>query len=446
MTAHATPKTAAPRRPHVVVVGAGFAGLSAVKALARADADVTLIDRRNHHLFQPLLYQVATAALAPNQIASPIRAIVRGQRNVSVILDEALGVDRDAGEIILRDRAVAYDYLVLATGARHAYFGNDDWEDHAPGLKALEDANAIRENILLAFERAELAPAGSVRNRALTFVIIGGGPTGVELAGAIAELSKRALACDFRRTRCSDPHVVLVEAGPRLLPGFSPKISDYVLASLKKRGVDVRLGAPVSDCSEGRVSFGAEAVEADTIIWAAGVRASPAAEWLSADQDRAGRAEVRDDLSIGGASNIFVIGDTASAAGADGKPIPGLAPAAKQQGAYVGRLIAGKIAGKPAPPPFRYMDFGSLATIGRNAAVAEFGGVRMTGFPAWLFWCVIHIYFLIGFRNRIVVTLDWLWSYVTLERGARLITESVGGLDERRAVKAAQRLVPAAAE
>lgn len=442
--------TAAPRprerRPHVVIVGAGFGGLSAAKALAKADADVTLIDRRNHHLFQPLLYQVATAALSPNQIASPIRAIVRRQSNISVILDEALGVDRESGEVILRDRAVPYDYLILATGARHAYFGKDEWEKYAPGLKALEDANAIRENILLAFERAEVAPPGPVRNRALTFVIIGGGPTGVELAGAIAELSKRALACDFRKTRCTDPHVILIEAGQRLLPGFSPKISDYALSSLKKRGVDVRLGSPVVDCGARRVSIGGETVEADTIIWAAGVRASPAAEWVNAEQDRAGRALVREDLSVAGAPDVFVIGDTAGAIGADGKLVPGLAPAAKQQGAYVGRLIAARIAGAPAPPPFRYMDFGSLATIGRNAAVAEFGGVKLTGFLAWLFWCVIHVYFLIGFRNRIVVTLDWLWSYVTLERGARLITESVGARRAERDRDRSPALVPAAAE
>lgn len=445
MSATAALKSQTKKRAQVVVVGAGFAGLSAVKALAKADADVTLIDRRNHHLFQPLLYQVATAALSPNQIASPIRSIVRRQRNTAVILDEALGVDREAREVILRDRAIPYDFLVLATGARHAYFGNDGWEDHAPGLKALEDANAIRENILLAFERAELAPPGPVRDRALTFVIIGGGPTGVELAGAIAELSKRALACDFRRTRCSDPHVILIEAGQRLLPGFSPKISGYVMKSLVKRGVDVRLGTPVSEISDKRLAAGEETIDADTIIWAAGVRASPVAEWLGSSRDRAGRAEVRDDLSIENAPEIFVIGDTASAAGADGKPVPGLAPAAKQQGAYAGRAIANRLAGKPAPAPFRYMDFGSLATIGRNDAVAEFGGVKLTGFLAWLFWCVIHIYFLIGFRNRIVVTLDWMWSYVTLERGARLITEPVGRR-EHAPVAAASLQISMAAE
>ncbi|MEK7264584.1 MAG: NAD(P)/FAD-dependent oxidoreductase [Pseudomonadota bacterium] len=444
MSATAAMKSDPKKRAQIVVVGAGFAGLSAVKALAKTDADVTLIDRRNHHLFQPLLYQVATAALAPNQIASPIRSIVRRQRNTSVILEEALGIDREAREVILRDRAIPYDFLVLATGARHAYFGNDTWEDHAPGLKALEDANAIRENILLAFERAELAPSGPVRDQALTFVIVGGGPTGVELAGAIAELSKRALACDFRHTRCSDPHVILIEAGQRLLPSFSPKISLYALESLMKRGVDVRLGTPVSEIAEKRLAVGDETINADTIIWAAGVRASPVAEWLGSKKDRAGRAEVRDNLSIENAPEIFVIGDTASAASPDGKQVPGLAPAAKQQGAYVGEVIANRLAGKPAPPPFRYMDFGSLATIGRNDAVAEFGGVKLTGFLAWLFWCVIHIYFLIGFRNRILVTLDWMWSYVTLERGARLITESVGS--EEGAPAAASRLMPIAAE
>ena len=443
MTATAASKSEMKKRAQIVVVGAGFAGLSAVKALSKTDADITLIDRRNHHLFQPLLYQVATAALSPNQIASPVRSIVRRQRNVSVILEEALGVDRAARQVILRDRAVPYDFLVLATGARHAYFGHDDWEDHAPGLKALEDANAIREKILLAFERAELSPPGPARDAALSFVIIGGGPTGVELAGAIAELSKRALACDFRRTRCSDPRVVLVEAGPRLLPSFSPQISGYALKSLVKRGVDVRLGAPVSEIGDRRCKIGDETVYADTIIWAAGVRASPVAEWLGSGRDRAGRAEVRDDLSIESAPEIFVIGDTASAAGADGKPVPGLAPAAKQQGAYVGRVIANRLAGKPAPAPFRYMDFGSLATIGRNDAVAEFGGVKLTGFLAWLFWCVIHIYFLIGFRNRIVVTLDWMWSYVTLERGARLITEPVGSVKKTPDVAAAMMTMAA---
>ncbi|MEZ5892599.1 MAG: NAD(P)/FAD-dependent oxidoreductase [Parvularculaceae bacterium] len=409
----------------MIIVGGGFAGLSAVKALAKADADITLIDRRNHHLFQPLLYQVATAALSPSQIASPIRAIVRRQRNVRVVLDEVVNVDRNRKEVILRDRAMAFDYLILATGARHAYFGNDAWEKHAPGLKALEDANGIREKILLAFERAELTPAGPARDRALSFVIIGGGPTGVELAGAIAELSKRALACDFHNTRCSDARVILIEAGKRLLPTFSEKISDYARKALEKRGVEVRVGHPVTQCADRAVEIDGERLEADTVIWAAGVRSSPAAEWLDAPADAAGRAKVMPDLSLEGAANIFVVGDAANIAGSDGRPVPGLAPAAKQEGTYAGKLIKARIEGRETPLPFRYLDFGSLATIGRSDAVAEFGNVRVTGFLAWVFWCVIHVYFLIGFRNRIVVTLDWIWSYVTLERGARLITESV---------------------
>jgi len=435
--------SAAAWRPHVVIVGAGFGGLSAARALAKTNCDVTLIDRRNHHLFQPLLYQVATAALSPSQIASPIRSIVRKQRNISVILDEVISVNRRTHQVILRDRAIAFDYLIVATGARHAYFGRDDWEEHAPGLKNLDDANKVREKILLAFERAELLPPGPARDQALSFVIIGGGATGVELAGAIAELSKRALSCDFRHTRCSDPRVVLIEAGKRLLPNFSEPISDYVKESLEKRGVEVRLGEAVTECKDRSVIIGGEKITTDTIVWAAGVRSSPAAEWLDVRADRAGRAHVRADLSIDGAPNIFVVGDAAHALGVDGNPVPGLAPAAKQQGAYVGRLIKNRIEGDAAPGPFRYMDFGALATIGRNAAVAEVGNIKLTGFAAWLFWSAIHVYFLIGFRNRIVVTLDWLWSYVTLERGARLISSDVKPPDEKP-VMAAPRLVAAA--
>lgn len=413
--------TAPTRRPHVVIVGAGFGGLSAAKALAKADADITIIDRRNHHLFQPLLYQVATAALSPIQISSPIRSIVRRQRNTTVILDEVINVDPERREVILRDRAIAYDYLILATGARHDYFGRSEWEEHAPGLKNLDNANDIRERILLAFERAELAEEGAARDKLLTFVIVGGGPTGVELAGAIAELAKRALSCDFQRTRCSDPKVVLVEAGPRLLPAFSDKISSYVQCALEKRGVTVSLEKPVTQCDGEGVAIDGERINAATIIWAAGVKASPAAQWLGVSADRAGRALVNADLSVSGAPDVFVIGDTASVIGANGNPVPGLAPAAKQQGVYVGKLIRNRIAGDFAVKPFRYMDFGSLATVGRKSAVVEFGDLRFTGFLAWLFWCVIHIYFLIGFRNRIVITLDWIWSYFTLERGARLI-------------------------
>lgn len=408
-----------PRRPRVVIVGAGFGGLSAAGALKRAAADVIVVDKRNHHLFQPLLYQAATAALSPNQIASPVRAILRRQKNATIVLDEVVGVDADSREVMLREGRLPYDYLVLATGARHAYFGHDDWEASAPGLKTLEDADTIRENILTAFERAEKADEGPERARALTFVIIGAGPTGVELAGAIAELSSRALACDFRRTRCTDPRVVLIEAGPRLLPTFSEKTSAYVKKALEKRGVEVRLNAPVTACAPGRVEIGAESIAADTVIWAAGVKSSPAADWIGVQKDRAGRAMVAPDLSVAGRPEIFVVGDAAAGSGA--AKAPGVAPAAKQMGAYVGKVIAARIKGADAPAPFRYVDHGSLATIGRNAAVAEIGSIRLTGLPAWLFWSAAHVYFLIGFRNRILVTLDWLWSYFTLERGARLI-------------------------
>lgn len=426
-----------PARQRIVVIGAGFGGLSAVKALKGADADITLIDRRNHHLFQPLLYQTATAALSPNQIASPIRSIVRGQKNVTVVLDEVVGIDRAGRRVLLGDRAIPYDALVIATGARHAYFGRDDWERHAPGLKTIADANAMREKILIAYERAERLDAGPARDRALTFIIVGGGPTGVELAGAIAELSKHALARDFRRTRCADPRVILIEAGPRVLPAFSPQISDYARRALEKSGVEVRTGIAVTECEEGRARIGSEWIEADTLIWAAGVMASPAAQWLGAPADKAGRVVVRGDLSLSDAPDIFVIGDTASAVSACGKVVPGLAPAAKQQGAYVGRLLKRRLEGKSAPRPFRYMDFGSLATVGRNAACAEINGVRLTGFAAWLFWSMIHVYFLIGFRNRILVTLDWLWSYITFERGARLIASEMPHAEQPPAALAA---------
>jgi NADH dehydrogenase len=418
-------RDAAPR-PRVVIVGAGFGGLSAAKALKSAQAEVTIVDRRNHHLFQPLLYQVATAALNPGQISSPIRSILRRQKNARVILGDVVGVDQNAREVILRDGVVSFDYLVIATGARHAYFGRDDWAAHAPGLKNLDDANAIRERILLALERAERLESGRERDRLLTFVIVGGGPTGVELAGAVAELVGRALACDFRRIRCSDPKVVLVEAGSRLLPSFSQKSSDYVLSALERRGVSVMLGTPVADCDARGVAIGGLRIDAAVVVWAAGVRASPAASWLGASADRAGRVIVGPDLSVPNMADVFVIGDATCVAGKDGAPVPGLAPAAKQQGAYVGRLIAGDLRGRRPRAPFRYVDFGSLATVGRKSAVVEFGRVRFAGILAWLFWCVAHVYFLIGFRNRILITIDWLWSYFTLERGARLISGDVG--------------------
>jgi len=405
----------------VVVVGAGFAGLTAAKALARLPVELVVIDRCNHHLFQPLLYQVATAALSPADIATPIRNILGGRMNVEVLLGTVTGVDRDARAVILEDRRVPYDTLVVATGARHAYFGHDDWAEVAPGLKGVEDATAIRRRILLAFERAEGAMDAAERRRLLNFVVIGGGPTGVELAGAIAELAKVALARDFHHIDTRDTRVLLVEAGHRLLPSFPASLSHRAARALEALGVELRLGAPVTACAADAVSIGDEAVPAGTIIWAAGVAASPAATWLGATADRAGRVPVGADLCLAGHPEIFVIGDTAAVQDAQGRTLPGVAPVAKQQGAHVARSIAARLAGRPTRP-FRYRHLGNLATIGRGKAVADFGWLRLSGRPAWLLWGLVHIAFLIGFRNRMAVLLDWLWAYVSLKRGARLIT------------------------
>ncbi len=412
-------------RPRVVIVGAGFGGIAAARALAKTDADVTVIDRHNYHLFQPLLYQVATAALSPADIAWPIRGLLGKQRNVRVQLACVVGVERMTRRVLVSDgRSVAYDYLVLATGARHAYFCNDDWEGVAPGLKKIDDATLIRQRVLLAFERAELATHRGSQRALLTFVVIGGGPTGVEMAGAIAELARAALACDFRNIDPAAVRVVLIEAGPRVLPTFSASLSDKARRALQALGVHVLLGAPVTQCDAAGVVVNDMRVSARTIVWAAGVAASPAAKWLGVDADRNGRVVVADDLSLPGDPYVFVIGDTALALDEHGKPFPGVAPVAKQMGDYVGKLIAKRICGRNtgAAPRFRYRDYGNLATIGRKAAVAEFGRVTLWGFPAWLLWAVTHVYFLIGARNRIVVSLNWLWNYITHERGARLIT------------------------
>jgi NADH dehydrogenase FAD-containing subunit len=409
-------------RQHIVIVGAGFGGLSAASRLAGADADVTVIDRRNYHLFQPLLYQVATAGLSPAQIASPIRAILRHASNVRVMLGKVCGVDTQRRTVTVDDREIAYDHLVLATGARHSYFGRNDWEDVAPGLKKIDDATGIRRRILTAFENAEAARSTEQRRRFLSFVVIGGGATGVELAGAIAELAQAALRHDFRNIDPGEARIMLIEAGPRLLPAFPPTLSNAARAALAKLGVDVRLGMPVSQCDATGVTVGNDRVETATIVWAAGVAASAAAQWLDADRDRLGRVMVNPDLSLPGHPEIFCIGDTAHAVGADGKPLPGLAPVAKQQGEYVARLLRAKLAGKPALKPFRYRSWGTMATIGRHAAVADLGWVKLDGTLAWLLWGAVHVSFLIGFRNRMVVMLDWLWSYVTFQSGARLIT------------------------
>lgn len=410
--------------PKVVIVGAGFGGLSAAKALAKAPVQVTLIDRRNHHLFQPLLYQVATAGLAPTQIATPIRAIVRKQRNTSVLLGAVDGVDAKNKRVLLGNYPVPYDYLILATGARHSYFGRDDWERFAPGLKTLEDATELRKRILLAFERAELERDAAERARLTTFVVIGGGPTGVETSGAIAELAKKALAKDYRRINPHCARIILVEGGSRLLGAFPEDLSANARCELERLGVEVRTGAPVTACDAEGVTLGAERIESRCIVWAAGVQSSPVAQWLDAPADRVGRTVVTRDLRVPGHDDIFVIGDCASASGADGKPLPGVAPVAKQQGEYAALTIRALLQ-RRKPRPFAYVDFGSMATVGRKAAIADFRGLYLRGFLGWIVWSAAHVYFLIGFRNRIAVTMDWIWSYLTFERGARLITGDI---------------------
>jgi NADH dehydrogenase len=407
--------------PRVVILGAGFGGLSAAKALANSPFDVTIVDQHNYHLFQPLLYQVATAGLSPADIASPVRSIMRDARNVSVVLAKVGKIDVGRREVVAENRRLPFDYLIVATGAQHAYFGHDEWEAVAPGLKTIDDATYLRRRILLAFEKAETEPDPAERTRLLNFIVVGGGPTGVEMAGAIAELAKRALARDFRHIDPRQARIILVEAAPRVLTAVDPSLSEAAQRSLRQLGVEIRLGAAVTGCDEGGVHLGAETIEARTIIWAAGVMASRAGQWLGAETDRAGRLKVCADLTVPGNPDIFVIGDVACVRGTDGKPLAGVAPVAKQEGQYVAALLKARLRGKTVPP-FQYRDFGSLATIGRKRAVAQLGRLKLTGFPAWLLWSVAHIYFLIGFRNRLAVALSWAWSYVTFQRGTRLIT------------------------
>ncbi len=409
---------------HVVIIGAGFGGLEVARRLARADVRVTVIDRRNHHLFQPLLYQVATASLATSEIAWPIRSLLRGYKNTTTLLGRVIGVNSQEKTVLLADGdAVSFDTLVLATGARHAYFGHDEWEPFAPGLKTLEDATTIRRRILGAFERAERSTDEAGRAGFLTFVVIGGGPTGVELAGTIAELAHDTLRRDFRNIDTRQAHVVLVEAGPRVLPGFRQSLSDYARQALTGLGVEVRLGQAVSECTAEGVKIGSEHLPANTVIWAAGVAASPAAQWLHAASDRAGRILTEPNLTMPGHPDIFAIGDTAHVEMPDGKLVPGIAPAAKQEGRYVAETIKARLRGEKALPPFRYEDAGSLATIGKRAAVVDFGWIRLTGRLAWWLWGFAHIYFLIGLRHRLAVALNWLWIYFTGQRSARLITQ-----------------------
>jgi len=411
-------------RPQVVIVGAGFGGLAVAKGLAGVDADITLIDRQNHHLFQPLLYQVATAGLSPADIAWPVRQLFRRQPHVRVMMGEVTSIDTGRQVVMLGHGPIAYDWLVLATGAAHGYFGHDNWAAHAPGLKSLDDAVAIRRRLLLAFEQAEMAANPEQTTRLLTIAIVGGGPTGVEMAGAVAELARKALATDFRTIDPRCTRVLLLEAGPRLLPTFPEALSRYTEAALYRLGVEVRLGQPVTRCDAEGVSLGQEFIAAGTIVWAAGVSASPAAKWLGVAGDRAGRVPVTQDLRAPGQERVFVIGDTAQVFNPDGRPVPGIAPAAKQQGAFVARWLRAQFAGGAMPVMFTYADRGLLATIGRKAAVISYRSLRLKGRFAWWLWGAAHIYFLVNLRNRIIVMTQWLWAYFVFERGARLITGS----------------------
>jgi NADH:ubiquinone reductase (H+-translocating) len=419
-----TAAQAQPLKPHrVVIVGAGFGGLEAAFGLAGAPVHITVVDRRNHHLFQPLLYQVATASLATSEIAWPIRYLLRDRPEVTTLFATVTGVDANKHCVLLDDGdALPYDTLILATGARHAYFGHDEWEPFAPGLKTLEDATTLRRRILVAFERAERESDPARRAALLTFVIIGAGPTGVELAGTIAELAQDTLPPDFRNIDTHKARVVLIEAGPRVLAGFADDLSAYAQRSLTSIGVEVMLGQAVTECTADGVVYGGKSLPAKTLIWAAGVRASPAAEWLGAAADRAGRLQVLPDLTVAGHPDIFAIGDTVVIAGPDGNPVPGIAPAAKQQGRYVADSIKTRLRGV-TPAPFRYQHAGSLAQIGKRKAVIDFRSIKLRGTLAWWIWGIAHIYFLIGLRNRLSVAISWLWIHARDQRAARLITQ-----------------------
>ena len=410
-------------QPHVVILGGGFGGLWATRALASAPVRITLVDRTNHHLFQPLLYQVALAGLSSPDIAAPLRHILRRQRNVEVRMDEALRVDADARRVVLANGALDYDFLVVATGARHAYFGHDDWARHAPGLKTLDDALHIRRHLLQAFEAAEREDDPLERARRLEFVIVGGGPTGVELAGTLAEIARHTLPREFRRCDPRRARIHLVEAGPRVLAAMPESLSARAREQLERLGVEVHTGQAVTSIDAGGIALGGRRIEARTVLWAAGVAASPLGAQLGAQLgaacDRAGRVMVEADLSLPEHPEVFVVGDLA-AVSCDGRPVPGVAPAAKQMGAHAAAMIRRRVAGEPTTP-FRYRDYGNLATIGRMAAVVDLGRVRFSGALAWFFWLWAHVFFLIGFRNRLVVMGEWIWSYVTYQRHARII-------------------------
>ena len=414
------------RLPHVVIIGGGFGGLYAARALQGAPVCLTLIDRRNHHLFQPLLYQVASAALNASDIAYPIRAALRWQKNARVLLAEATAIDMHGKNILLDYGALSYDYLIIATGATHSYFGHPAWAEYAPGLKSIEDALAIRRRVLLAYEAAEREPDAARRRAWLTFVVIGGGPTGVELAGALTEIARHALAKDFRTIDPTQARIILLEGGKRVLAAYPPALSSKAHRQLEHLGVEVRTEAVVTAIDAAGVGVGDQRFPARTVLWAAGVTASPLAQSLGVPLDRAGRVQVQPDLTLPGHPEVFVIGDLAVAM-SYGKPVPGVAPAAIQGGRHAARCIRRTLAGQ-AYEPFHYRDKGALATIGRAAGVADFGWLTLSGFSAWLAWMLIHVFFLIGFRNRLLVILSWAWSYVTFQRGARLITGSPGQL------------------
>ena len=409
--------------PHVVIVGGGFGGMACAAGLRHERARVTLVDRHNYHLFQPLLYQVATGGLSPADIATPIRAVFHNDARLRVLRGTVTAVDVAARRVIVDGRAVAYDALVLATGATHGYFGREEWAEHAPGLKSVQDATSIRSRILDAFEQAEATGDPVVRERLLTFLICGAGPTGVEMAGAIAELARNGMAKDFRNFDPASARILLVQAGPRVLPQFSERLSGFARASLEALGVEVRVDSRVEGIDADGVVVNGERIVAGTILWAAGVVASPAAAWLGTEPDRAGRIKVGPDLSVPGLPDVFAIGDTALALAWNGQPVPGLAPAAKQGGAYVASVLRARLRNRKPPPPFRYRHQGSLATIGRKSAVADFGRFKLTGAVAWWLWGAVHILFLVGLRNRLSVTVSWVWSYFTFDVGVRLITE-----------------------
>ena len=411
----------------VVVLGGGFGGLAFCRDLRSPQFAITLIDRQNHHLFQPLLYQVATGGLSAPEIAHPIRSILRKQKNVTVLMEEVQGVDLARRAVRLADRELAYDYLVIALGARTGYFGHDAWEAHAPGLKTLDDAQRIRTDALGCYERAECTDDAAERAFLLTSVVVGGGPTGVEMAGALAELSKKVLARDFRRIEPAEARVILIEAGARLLPSFDAPLSSYGREKLEKMGVTVKLQTPVQDITAGEVTAGGEMIRAATIVWAAGVEASPVTRSLGVPLDRGGRIQVRPDLSLPGHEEVFAIGDIAVLTDARGQRVPGVCPAAIQMGRHAARTLRYEVRHRrlyhnPLPrPAFAYFDKGTMATIGRNAAVAQTGWLKARGFIAWLMWLFIHLMFLVGFRNRFFVFLQWVWSYFTWQRGARII-------------------------